>query len=125
MRAYQRGILFVIGGIGYVVLEFLWRGRSHVTMFFLGGLCFLLIGHLGELPHKASLPVRMLLGAGIITALELGTGLLFNRNFEIWDYRNLWPNFLGQISLIFSLLWIPVSLGAIWIYDTLSRKMQR
>lgn len=125
MKAYQRGILFAIGGMGYVVLEFLWRGRSHVTMFFLGGLCFLLIGHLGELPHKASLPVRMLLGAGIITALELGTGLLFNRNFEIWDYRNLWPNFLGQISLIFSLLWIPVSLGAIWIYDTLSRKMQR
>lgn len=125
MKAYQRGILFAIGGMGYVVLEFLWRGRSHVTMFFLGGLCFLLMGHLGELPHKASLPVRMLLGAGIITALELGTGLLFNRNFEIWDYRNLWPNFLGQISLIFSLLWIPVSLGAIWIYDTLSRKMQR
>ena len=92
-------------------------------MFFLGGLCFLLIGHLGELPHKAPLPMRMLLGAGIITALELGAGLLFNRKFEIWDYRSLWPNFLGQISLIFSLLWIPVSLGAIWVYDLLSGKM--
>lgn len=91
-------------------------------MFFLGGLCFLLIGHLGELPRPAALPVRMLLGAGIITALELGTGLLFNRNFEIWDYRGLTPNFLGQISLIFSLLWIPVSLGAILVYELLSRK---
>ena len=92
-------------------------------MFFLGGLCFLLIGHLGELTHKAPLPMRMLLGAGIITALELGTGLLINRKFEIWDYRSLWPHFLAQISLIFSLLWIPVSLGAILVYDFLSGKM--
>ena len=39
-------ILFGIGGIAYVVIELLWRGYSHWSMFALGGLCFLLIGRL-------------------------------------------------------------------------------
>ena len=32
-------------------------------------------------------------------------------------------NFLGQICLPFTLLWIPVSLGAIWSYDFLNRRL--
>lgn len=123
MGVLKKGILYLCGGLGYVGLELLWRGRSHSSMFFLGGLCFLLIGHLGEVRRPLPVPVRMLLGSGIITAGELGTGLLVNRGFTVWDYRHLPFNFLGQISLVFTLLWVPVSLGAIWIYEKLSERL--
>ena len=91
-------------------LELLWRGRSHVSMFAAGGWSFLLLGKLREtrLPD----PVKPVAGAGLITAVELLTGLLVNRDYHVWDYRTLPGNFKGQVCLPFSLLWIPVaSLG--------------
>lgn len=109
--------LFFLGGTGYVGLEFLWRGRSHISMFAAGGTCFLLLGALQR--TKLSPSVRCILGAGIITAVELITGLLFNRQYQVWDYRRMPMNFLGQICLPFSLLWIPLSLGAMILYRRL------
>lgn len=108
---------FFLGGIGYVGLEFLWRGRSHISMFAAGGTCFLLLGAL----QKKKLPpaVQCLLGAGIITVVELTTGLLFNRHYQVWDYRRMPMNFLGQICLPFSFLWMPLSLGAMVLYRLL------
>ena len=38
--------LFTVGGGAYVGLELLYRGRSHISMFGAGGLCFLLMGAL-------------------------------------------------------------------------------
>ena len=43
-------ILFGIGGTIYVLIELIARGRSHWTMFFVGGLAFYLIGCINE--HK-------------------------------------------------------------------------
>lgn len=36
--------LFSFGGIVYVLIEMLWRGYSHWSMFILGGICFVLLG---------------------------------------------------------------------------------
>jgi len=106
---------FCLGGGSYVGLELLWRGRSHVSMFAAGGLSFLLVGRLSE--SRLPLPIRLLLGSGIITALELAIGLLVNRRYTVWDYRELPGNFLGQICPRFSLLWIPLSWAAMVIYQ--------
>ena len=114
---------FVLGGSAYVSLELLWRGRSHWTMFVLGGGCFLAIGTLAR--RSRSLPVRAALGSGICTAGELLTGLLFNRDYAIWDYRTMPGNFLGQICPLFSLLWMPLSLLAAEISLRLDRKSFR
>ena len=121
MKIWRKGILFYLGGCAYVGLELLWRGRSHGSMFLAGGLCFLLIGHLGQVQPRLPLPWRCLAGSGIITMVELGAGLLFNREFQVWDYRSQPLNFLGQICPLFTLLWIPVSLAAILLYDRLDR----
>ena len=59
-------------------------------------------------------------GAGVITILELAAGLLVNRRHQVWDYSALPGNFLGQICLPFSLLWIPVSALAMWLHGRLS-----
>ena len=62
------------------------------------------------------LSLRGVVGAGMITAVELATGLLFNRDYQVWDYRATPMNFLGQICLPFTLLWIPISIGAMVLY---------
>ena len=119
MKFCKQILYFFIGGSGYVALEWLWRGWSHISMFFAGGLCFLLLGKLQK--YRLPLPLRALSGAGIITAVEFIAGLLFNRDYQVWDYRELPLNFKGQICLRFFLLWIPIGLGAMWLYGLLQR----
>ena len=123
MRFLRGTILFYIGGTAYMILEFIWRGRSHGSMFLLGGLCFLLVGGGSAKFPKIPAFARPILGAGIITGLELLTGWLVNRDFEVWDYRDQLFQFQGQICLAFSLLWVPVSLAAIELYALTQRKV--
>lgn len=121
MRLYRQCILFYIGGAAYMFLEFLWRGRSHGSMFLLGGLCFVLVGSLCRVFSRLPLALRLLLCAGLITGLELLTGLLVNQDFTVWDYRRMPYNFQGQICLSFSLLWIPVSFLSMQLYNGVTR----
>lgn len=118
----KNAFLFTVGGGAYVGLELLYRARSHWTMFLLGGGCFLAIGQLGRKCPKLSPAVRAVLGSGICTAGELATGLLFNGDYAIWDYRALPLNYLGQICLPFSLLWVPVSAVAAVLFEQLDRR---
>ena len=125
MKFWKQMILFCVGGGAYVGLELLWRGRSHGSMFAAGGTCFLLIGHLNRVRPRLPLPIRTVAGAGIITMVELAAGLLVNRNFAVWDYRDQTGNFLGQICPLFTVLWIPVSMLALSLHGALSRRMDR
>ena len=115
MNFWKRSGLFALGGSAYVGLEVLFRGRSHGSMFLAGGSCFLLLGRLRHLP----LWRRGLAGSGVITAVELTTGLIANREYQVWDYRGMPLNYRGQICLPFSLLWIPVGMGGMALYDIL------
>lgn len=115
----QKTAMFTLGGCGYVALELLWRGRSHSSMFLAGGSCFLLLGQLDK--KRLPLLTRAVAGSGIITGVELLTGLLCNRDYKVWDYRELPANWAGQICLPYSLLWIPVGLGAMATYRVLDR----
>jgi len=94
-------------------------------MFLAGGTCFLLIGHQGQLRNPLPLPARALIGAGIVTMVELGVGLAANRSYQVWDYRDQPGNLWGQICPLFSLLWIPVSLAAILLYDRLDSRIEK
>ena len=37
-------LLFIIGGSIYYMIEIIYRGHSHYSMFILGGICLILIG---------------------------------------------------------------------------------
>ena len=117
----RKTLLFLLGGGGYVGLELIWRGRSHGSMFLAGGVCFLLLGRLEEARPRLPQPLRALVGAGIITMVELAAGLVVNRGYTVWDYRSLPGNYLGQVCPQYSLLWIPVAAGAMGLYARLEK----
>ena len=121
MRILRKIFLFCIGGAGYITLEYLWRGWSHGSMFLAGGTCFLLLGKLNTVKPRLPLPFRGLAGAGVVTMVELLAGLIFNRNYRVWDYRQRRGNFLGQICPEYCALWMPLSLGAMEAYRWLDR----
>ena len=114
-------VLFLIGGWIYTGMELIWRGRTHWSMFILGGLCFVLVGLINEHHYKwnQSLILQSIIGAVLITALEFLTGCIVNLwlKWNVWDYSNLPFNLLGQICLYFFLLWIPMSTLCIVLDD--------
>lgn len=115
-------ILALIGGITYVLIELAWRGYSHISMFILGALCFVLLGGINEfLSWELGFVWQMLIGAGIVTILELIVGIVVNvwLGLEVWDYSNLPFNFMGQICLPFSFAWTLLSGVAIVVDDCL------
>ena len=115
--------LFGLGGSAYVGLELLYRGRSHISMFGAGGLCFLLLGRLRE--KKIPVPAKIGAGAGTITAVELVTGLLVNRDYAVWDYRGQPGNILGQICPMFMALWLPVGAVGMALYGWAEARLDR
>lgn len=111
-KALKYFILFGIGGLCYIIIELLWRGFSHWSMFFLGGLCFVLIGLINEYgPEGIPLPVQMVFGAVIITALEFISGYILNIRLDlgVWSYADMPYNILGQICLPYTVVWFFLS----------------
>ena len=97
MRFWKDFVLFYLGGCGYLGIELLYRGRTHGSMFTAGGLCFLLVGKLNRADPLLSRIPRAMLGAMVITMVELGVGLAVNRDYRVWEYRNQPGNLFGQI----------------------------
>ena len=119
-------ILFIIGGLVYMLFEILFRGYTHWTMGVVGGICFLALGELNEhLDWEMSIILQGLLGACIITVVEFVAGCILNiwLKLDVWDYSNLPFNILGQVCLPFFLLWIPISIYGIWLDDFLRWKL--
>lgn len=123
MSILRNAVLFSIGGGCYTALELAWRRRSHISMFALGGACFLAIGRFHRRHPRLHPAAKMAACSAICTAGELATGLVLNRDHRIWDYRELPLNFMGQICLPFSLLWMPVSSAAAWLYRQCDRRL--
>lgn len=112
--------LFWFGGSFYITLEVLWRGYSHWTMGLLAGLVFIAIGLLNKVwGWETSLILQVLVGTTIATVGEFITGCIVNLwlGLNVWDYSNLPFQLYGQISLYFTLLWMPIILLAIVLDD--------
>lgn len=118
-QACKWASLFLIGGTVYACLELGYRGRTHWSMFVMGGLLFLLIGELGgRLARPLPLAVQAVLGGALVTLAELAAGVVLNLwlGLDVWDYSGLPGNVLGQICLPYTLLWVVLS-GAAVVLD--------
>jgi len=124
LKIWKTMVLFYTGGAAYLSLELLYRGRSHGSMFLAGGMCFLLIGRLNHISPRLPLPARAAVGALIVTMVEFAAGLLVNREYAVWDYRNQPGNLMGQICPLFTALWMPLSLLAIFLYGAMEAGLE-
>ncbi len=99
--------LLVLGGTAYYGFEMLFRGFSHWTMFFLGGICLVFCAQQGIWTHWSE-PLWKQVGWCIIfvTACEFITGIIVNKflGWNVWDYTGLPFQFMGQICLPFVII---------------------
>ena len=116
-------ILLLIFGITYCGIEILYRGRTHISMLFVGGLCAVLIGMINEITPKMNIILQMFIGAVIVTIIEFFSGYIINiiLGLNVWDYSNLMFNYKGQISLIFTVIWFFLSAPVIYLDDKLRK----
>lgn len=114
--------LFCGGGFLYASLELLYRGRTHWTMLFAGGLCAVLLYLIAVKSHE-HLWKKWLMGAAVITTVEFVTGIVVNiiLGWRVWSYSTAWANLFGQICLVFSLLWLALSIPGIWLMGLIGR----
>lgn len=108
----------LIGGFGYCLIEIIYRGRTHYSMFFAGAIVmstFYFISKNSSLPLWAKCIIGML----FITGIELIFGIIFNIILKenVWDYSNVPLNFLGQICIPFSLIWLVLSGAAFKVLE--------
>jgi uncharacterized membrane protein len=65
--------------------------------------------------------IKCLFGALIITTIELIIGIWFNIILKenVWDYSAIPLNFLGQICVPYSMLWLLASAGIFFVFGLL------
>ena len=99
-------------------IEVAFDNTSHRSMGILGGVIFVLCGMYDE---WFKLPVIALWGliAITVTVGEYFVGRLVNKNYEIWDYRNLPLNIHGQVCLPFTVIWMFIIAPLILYLDTM------
>lgn len=126
-KVWRFVVLFVLGGAGYNLLECLWRGHTHWSMFFLGGSCFHLIGKIGEQLHRRSAWMVGTVCSAAVTFAEFLSGCLLNLHWKlnVWDYSCMPANLYGQICLLYSVLWGLLSLPVVLLYRCLNRALFR
>lgn len=99
----------VVGGVGYPVLEMVWRGRTHGAMACAGAICLPVLRGISRMKRKKPLWKQALLGGLCVTAVEYGIGLCCNRRHQIWDYRRMPFNHRGQICAAYAAAWVGLS----------------
>lgn len=120
MNEWETLGLFLLGGFAYQGLELAWRGQTHWSMFFAGGLCLCMLSWIHANLH-APLLACAVVGALGISAVELGIGLLCNKvwHMHVWDYSGEWGNLDGLVCPKYSALWFLLCLGVLWLMQVL------
>jgi uncharacterized membrane protein len=125
---------FTLGGLAYCGIEVAFRGYTHPSMLFAGGLCFVLLCLLAR--SRFGLLTAALFGGLVITVVELAVGGVVNLwlGLEVWDYSQLPLNLWGQICLYYTLIWSAlggfvilvarISRGAVLLYIERKAKLR-
>ena len=113
MKRLQKDCLFfLLGALGYPLIEILWRGYTHPTMSLAGGIAAVLLVSINRSLSGGALLLRILASGAAITLTELLFGVVCNLflGMNVWDYSEVPGQLLGQICLPYSLLWCGLSL---------------
>ena len=123
----KSALLFTIGGVGYGIIELMWRGHTHPTMILAGGICFLAFSEISLKFKTKPLLFKALLSAIAVTAVELVFGIIFNVIFKmhVWDYSTQPFNLFGQICLKFSFAWLLLGLLFIPLAEAINKRVAK
>ena len=121
-------IIFIVSGLIYVLLELLWRGYSHWTMFICAGLCGLVMANINNnlLEFNTDFRIQVIVSALCCSMFEFLFGIIFNGDFTIWDYRGMWGtiHWLGdQVNILFFGVWLVISIVSLPFLDWLQWKL--
>lgn len=106
---------FLVGFVGYPLLELAYRGRTHYSMALAGGLATSLIGRVSRV--RGSIPAKACICGLGITAIEGAFGLIWNRQYGVWDYRRQPLNWRGQVCAKYTALWCVLSGGMLAVLE--------
>lgn len=114
--------IYTFSGLTYYLVEIVYRGYSHWTMFVCAGICGLGLAMVndGGYRFETDYRIQVTTGAALCTFLEFIVGKLFNSNYDIWDYRGMFGTlkiFDDQVNLLFVGVWIIITAIAIPMLD--------
>lgn len=99
--------LWGLGGTIYYIIEMIFRGFSHWSMFVLGGICMMFFGKQGLWTRWEDPMWKQVIRCTLfITAGEFITGIFVNKwmKWDVWDYSDQPMNLFGQICVPFVIL---------------------
>jgi hypothetical protein len=115
-------LLWLIMGMLYLTIEVLFRGKSHISMLAVGGICGLWVGSINQIPqfYKTRIIFQSVIGALIVLLVEFIAGCILNLwlGLNVWSYDGKPGNILGQVCVQFGFLWLLLMPFAIWLEDT-------
>lgn len=116
MKLLEYSAVSLTGAAGYGLLELLWRGWTHWSMLVVGGVCLCVMYVLAN-DTKFPRWQMWVLSAVFITTAEFVSGSIVNiaLGWQVWDYSAMPGNLLGQICPLYCLLWLGLSVPAIWL----------
>jgi uncharacterized membrane protein len=116
--------VFFTGGLGYGLLELIYRGHTHWTMPAAGGVCLLLI-YLVSNNMKAKKWQKWVMGAFIISTVEFVTGGIVNilLGWKVWSYSHHRFNLMGQICPLFTLQWFLLCIPVVRLCMFIKRRV--
>lgn len=120
-------LCFLVGSVGYPMIEILYRGYTHISMSILGGLCLCIIYTVNLILGRGKLLWKALACALIITQLEFICGVIVNlgMGLSVWDYSHLPLNLAGQICPLFSFFWFLLSLVILFLLSFVPNFLSR
>ena len=126
-RTLEYTLVFLLGATAYIGLEILFRGFTHWTMFFAGGLSFAVLYRIFTGNRSLPLWKSCLIGALVITGIEFLFGCIFNLalGWNVWDYSHYPFHLMGQVCLFYTLLWFVLSAPILWLSRGLKRRLHR
>jgi len=79
----------------------------------------------GERSWKAVL-LSFLVNGLVCTSIDFGTGMVANQHYELWDYRDMPFNFMGQVCLQNSMVYTIAATLVVWLlYPAMDKGIRR
>lgn len=118
-------IVFGFGGFLYSLVELIFRGRTHWTMFITGAAVFCCLYYVFNRLYNENIFKNALLGSVLITTAEFAVGCAVNLglHMKVWDYSGKTLNLYGQICPAFSIGWFALSIPVFYLAAALRNQL--